>query len=421
MKLHLNQTTIAGALAALAKLPGNKTTLPILGCVAIIADDQGVRLTTTDLERFLSIPIEAEVESPGSLCLPVGLLKKLTSRFPADSDLMLEQPDPDRPVARLTCDRSTFDLSGLPIDEFPRLPKPAADSQHFTLGQAKFKELLTLVAFCMSTDESRYMLNGVCLDFKGEAGLDVIATDGRRLSVARYDRDVGCRGTYIVPAALVQDLLRLLGQEGDCTLSMPKGDHIPCITFDIGPARLTGKLIEGTYPNWKQVVPRKKDQRFHAVLEAGPVLAALSRLEVLEDHAHLEFSKAGLLIKVSNREGTQRGEELIPMRCPELTIAFSMACFKELVSFVKGLENSTLEIAGADGVSPIVAEIDALKWTHVLMPKRLDDATQAAPVPVPAAAASPSPAGEGRGEAEQHDSGPAADGTSQPQPAPVHA
>ena len=264
MKFKINRDHFANGLAQVLNVVGSKATMPILSNVLIEAEKDQISLTTTNLDLGIRCKIKAEVKETGSVTLPVKRLAGIVRELP-NVDVSVDA-SPNHQV-KLTSGGSNFRIMGIGKDEFPPLPE-FGDEKSFTLEQGELTSMLKSVAYAQSSDETRYILNGVYFNFK-DGKLTLVATDGRRLAHISKEMDVPAdtAGAIILPAKTVGELLRLL-DKGE-KLKINFNDRRAA--FQIGTDKdgsglidsiyLYSKVVEGNYPNYQQVIPKETHQR----------------------------------------------------------------------------------------------------------------------------------------------------------------
>src|SRR3954452_5219957 len=209
MKFKINRDHFANGLAQVLNVVGSKATMPILSNVLIEAEKDQISLTTTNLDLGIRCKIKAEVKETGSVTLPVKRLAGIVRELP-NVDVTLDA-SPNHQV-KLTSGGSTFRIMGIGKEEFPPLPE-FGEEKAYSLSQSELSTMLKSVAYAQSTDETRYILNGVYFNFK-DGKLALVATDGRRLALISKEMEVPANsaGAIILPAKTVAELLRLLGK-----------------------------------------------------------------------------------------------------------------------------------------------------------------------------------------------------------------
>src|SRR6516162_9976449 len=207
MNLTISKEQILSGLQAVQNVVGPRTTLPILSNVLLRADGDRVEFTATDLDVTVACSVEAKVKKGGSTTVPVRKLFGLVREL-GGTDIEIEADEKN--VSSVRCGTSFYKIHGIGADEFPPMPK-FKDDKKVTLTQETTKAMLGKTSFAISTDESRYVLNGVYISLKDHK-LTMVATDGRRLALADEEADVSekSQGEFIVPAKTVNELNRLL-------------------------------------------------------------------------------------------------------------------------------------------------------------------------------------------------------------------
>src|SRR5882724_8485157 len=259
MNLTITKEQIINGLQAVQNVVSTRTTLPILSNALLKAEGQRLELTATDLDVTISCSVEANVRKPGASTVPVKRLFGIVREL-GNSEIELEVDDKN--VCSIRSGPSFYRINGLSADEFPPLHKFKEDKK-VVLPQATVKGMLKKTSFAISTDESRYVLNGIYLSLKDHK-MTMVATDGRRLALVDEEVDIAGnnQGEFIVPAKAVNELTRLLQEKGEVeihyaenqasfTLKDEKGSSVLIIT----------KLIEGNYPNYRQVIPAETKER----------------------------------------------------------------------------------------------------------------------------------------------------------------
>jgi len=261
MKLTVTKAALLEGLQTVQNVVGIRTTLPILVNVLITAEKNKMLLTTTDLDLTVRCGVEAQVVKAGATTLPVRRLFSIVRELPeGDIEISVDE----KAVATVTCGSSFFKIVGLSEDEFP--PAPKADAKYaYRLEQGVVKGMLTKTSYAASADETRFVLNGCLMSFK-EGKLTVVATDGRRLALVEQEVEFPkeAETDFILPTKTVNELLRILKDEGELKIS--KKDNQ--VVFEFGDVLIASKLVEGTYPNYRQVIPGHCEERVTIEREA---------------------------------------------------------------------------------------------------------------------------------------------------------
>ena len=267
MKFKINKEHFATGLRQVTNVVSSKPSMPVLNNVLIKAEGDTVVLTTTNLDLGIRCSIKAEVEKPGEIPLPVKKLAAIVNSMP-QQEITLESGDGQ--VARIRSGRSDFQrFNGLKAEDFPPLPS-FVDQHNYELGPQELLNMLRSVSYAQSSDENRYILNSVFFNFS-EGKLTLVATDGRRLALISRDMKIDREdeGSIILPAKTVSELEKLLTQGKNVKISFNDRQ----VAFDIevgeessgngltGSIYLVSKIVEGSYPNYKQVIPKETEHR----------------------------------------------------------------------------------------------------------------------------------------------------------------
>ena len=264
MKFKINRDHFSNGLAQVLNVVGSKAAMPILSNVLIEAEKDCISLTTTNLDLGIRCKIKAEVKEGGSVTLPVKRLATIVRELP-NVDVAFDSTANHQ--VKIASGGSNFRIMGIGAEEFPKLPD-STDDKTYTLEQGEIATMLSNVSYAQSTDETRFILNGVYFNFKDEK-LTLVATDGRRLALVSKELAVPTTraGAIILPAKTVAELLRLLGK-GD-KLKIAFNERRAAFQIDTGKDTsglidsiyLFSKVVEGNYPNYQQVIPKETHQR----------------------------------------------------------------------------------------------------------------------------------------------------------------
>src|SRR3954471_19138072 len=259
MNLTISKEQIINGLQAVQNVVSTRTTLPILSNVLLRAEGDKLQFTATDLDVTITCGVEAKVKKPGASTVPVkklfGIVRELTN---ADIDLEVDEKN----VCQIQSGASFYKIHGLSADEFPPLPA-FKEEKKVVLPQETVRGMMKKTSFAISTDESRYVLNGIFISLKDHK-MTMVATDGRRLALVDEEVDVSdkSQGEFIVPAKAVNELNRLLSDKGDVDVNFSDNQASFTLKSDKGPGALVvTKLIEGNYPNYRQVIPAETKER----------------------------------------------------------------------------------------------------------------------------------------------------------------
>jgi DNA polymerase-3 subunit beta len=368
MKLTISKEQLNHGLQAVANVVGSRTTLPILSNVLLRADKDRLELTATDLDVTVSCAVEATVAKPGDTTLPVKKIASIAREVPANEiDLEVD----DKNACAIRAASSFYKINGLAAEEFPPLPK-FKDNKRISIPQEKLKAMLRKTSFAVSTDETRYVLNGILFSLKDHK-LTMVATDGRRLALVDEETDIpgDSQGEFIVPSKAINELNRLLGAKGDVELRFSENQIAFNLKEEKGHGALViSKLIEGNYPNYRQVIPAESRERIQ--LPREEFLQALRRAEIMtsdkSNSVKLAFTKNNLAITANTPDvGEARESVAINYKGRDVAIAFNPAY---LMDPLKALETDEVFFELSDELSPGVVKING-PFLYVIMPMRM--------------------------------------------------
>ena len=368
MKLTITKDQLISGLQAVQNVVSSRTTLPILSNVLLRAEGERLEFTATDLDVTIASSVAATVTKPGAATVPVkklfGIVRELSV---GEIDLEVD----DKNVCSVRSGASFYKIHGLAADEFPPLPK-FKDDKKVTLPQEKIKGMMKKTSFAISTDESRYVLNGIFLSLKDHK-LTMVATDGRRLALVDEEVDIAdnSQGEFIVPAKAVNELNRLLLDKGEVEIRYTENQASFTLKDDKGSSILIiTKLIEGNYPNYRQVIPNEVKERIS--LSREEFVHALRRAEIMtsekSNSVKLTFGKNNLAITANSPEVGEARESLaINYKGKEMAIAFNP---KYMIDPLNALTDDEVFIELIDELSPGVLKING-PFLYVVMPMRL--------------------------------------------------
>ncbi len=373
MKFKINRDHFSNGLAQVLNVVGSKAAMPILSNVLIEAEKDYISLTTTNLDLGIRCKIKAEVKEGGSVTLPVKRLATIVRELP-NVDVAFDSSASHQ--VKIASGGSNFRIMGIGAEEFPKLPD-SADDKTFELEQGELATMLSNVSYAQSTDETRYILNGVYFNFK-EGKLALVATDGRRLALVSKEVDVpaGNAGAIILPAKTVAELLRLLGK-GD-KLKIAFNERRAAFQIDTGKDTsgltdsiyLFSKVVEGNYPNYQQVIPKETHQRIKLERELFLQCVHRAALVTSEKSNSVKIKLSANLLEISASSpdfGESHESMAISYSGPELQVAFNP---QFVMDPLRALTKDEVFFELKDEVSPGVFKT-LESFVCVIMPVRL--------------------------------------------------
>lgn len=329
MRFTITRQNLHNGLAAVSASIPSKTTLPVLSNILFATDKDGVWMSGTDLDVAVRVRVPAEVTEPGSLTAPGRKLQEITRELPDQPVEVSTRND----QIELKCGRSQFKLNGLPADEFPTLPQVSFDGG-WSVKSGDLHRLIHHTAFAVSTEESRPILNGVLWELKsGE--MRMVATNGHRLArmTVPAASSSATSTDFIVPPAALQQVQRLFRDEDDLSVAK-SGNHLG---FRSGGTEVYTRLIEGTYPNYEQVIPKDNDK--NAIVEKRALESAVRRMAVVaSDQTHrirMAFENGRVHLNVLTPDLGEGHDELeLDYKGEELEIGFNANYLLEVLRYM---------------------------------------------------------------------------------------
>jgi len=363
MKFTVTKEALLEGLQRTQNVVSSRATIPVLSNVLIETLEDGIRLTTSDLEVSIRATISGQIEKPGATTLPVRRLAAIVRELPS-AEVVIETDSKN--ITSIRSGASFFKIYGLPKEEFPAFPS-FQNASAFTLKQADLKDGLRKTSYAISVDETRYVLNGILFAFRDNK-LTLVATDGRRLALFESDLEFpkSQERDFIVPTKAITELGRLLGEDGDLRISA--SDNL--VSFELNGSVLVTKLVEGNYPNYRQVIPGEAKERI--TLEREAFYNCVRRVSLLSNDKtssiRLSFTKNNIDITSNTPEVGEAKESIaVAYRGRELSIAFNP---EFLIDPLRNLPNDEVHLELIDEMSPGVIKIQT-PFLYVLMPMRV--------------------------------------------------
>jgi len=372
MKVTVERAELLKSLGHVHRVVERRNTIPILANVLVKADRGKLSLKATDLDLEVTDSTAAEVSPGGSTTVPAHMFYEIVRKLPDGAQIILEGSG-DRAVLSLRAGRSRFTLQTLPESDFPDLA--AGEMSHsFKVAAADLKRLIDKTQFAISTEETRYYLNGIYLHTVGTAKaamLRAVATDGHRLAQVELPLPQGAAGMpgIIVPRKTVGEVQRLIETgEGDVAIELSAGK----IRFTIGNVVLTSKLIDGTFPDYARVIPANNDKSL--IVDKTDFEAAVDRVSTVSSErgraVKLSINGGRLVLSVTNPDSGSATEELeVEYEADPLDIGFNSRYLLDIAAQIEG-EVAVLKLADP-GSPTLVQDKDNKGALYVLMPMRV--------------------------------------------------
>ncbi|MEJ2123210.1 MAG: DNA polymerase III subunit beta [Alphaproteobacteria bacterium] len=372
MRLLIEKNLLLKALQHVTSVVERRNTIPILANVSLSAEGGALRLKATDLDIEVTETIPAEVSEAGGTTVPAHTLHDIVRKLPDGSQIEFTlKPDDGR--ITLKSGASRFHLACLPADDFPDLGAGAMP-HHFEMHPQDLSRLMGKTRFAVSTDETRYYLNGIYLHAAETSEgwrLRGVATDGHRLARMDVELPEGAQEmpSIILPRKTVHELGKLLTDpDGKVTIDLSPSK----IRFTIGDVVLTSKLIDGTFPDYQRVIPQNNDKSMSA--ETTVFISAVDRVSTLSSEkgraVKMELANGMLTLSVHNPESGSATEEIAAEYEGEaLEIGFNA---RYLLDIAEQLESERAVFKLSDPSAPTVIEDEKdASALYVLMPMRV--------------------------------------------------
>ena len=374
MKVTVERAQLLKSLGHVHRVVERRNTIPILANILLRGERGKLVLKATDLDLEVNETIAAEVSPGGATTVPAHMLFDIVRKLPDGSQIVLEASG-ERGVLTIRAGRSRFTLQTLPESDFPDLN--AGDMTHsFRMQAAELKKMIDKTQFAISTEETRYYLNGIFLHPATNAGsktemLRAVATDGHRLAQFEIPLPSGANGMpgVIVPRKTVGEVQRLIEDaEAEILIEMSTAK----IRFTIGDVVLTSKLIDGTFPDYGPVIPLgnskilqvDKNEFEHAVDRVSTVSSERGRA------VKLALAGGKLTLSVNNPDSGSATEELeVEYDSDPLDIGFNSRYLLDIASQIEG-EVAMLKLSDP-GSPTLIQDKDGGKTLYVLMPMRV--------------------------------------------------
>jgi DNA polymerase-3 subunit beta len=374
MKLTVSQAQLAHGLGIVSRAVSPRSTLPVLNNILIATDEGRLRISATNLELGITCWIGAQIEEEGSVTIPARIFNDLVSTLPGDKvSLTLTTRTQS---LNIHCGTSNFDIKGIDANEFPPMPTPDL-ATGVELNVSDFKEMIQQVSFAASTDEARPVLQGVLMEIN-ENQLSLAATDGFRISMrtAEISSSVAHPVKVIIPARSLSELARI-AVNGNETVTMVVPPDRGQAIFHLKDAELVTQLIEGTFPDYRAIVPPNFKTRM--VISTAEFLKACRQAEIIAREGNYvirlnmqpQEGGPGAVEFSTQSEEMGSGEVVVDANIegPELLIAFNVRYLSEVLEVV-GTPNAVLE-TNQNNTPGMISPVGDESFKHVVMPMHL--------------------------------------------------
>jgi DNA polymerase-3 subunit beta len=372
MKLVIERAALLKSLGHVQSVVERRNTIPILSNVRIDAVKGKLSLHATDMDIEIAETTSAEVAKPGATTAPAHTFYEIVRKLPEGAQVEISS-SADGGQITLSSGRSRFNLACLPVEDFPAMA--GGELGHsFTFGAADLRALIDRTKFAISTEETRYYLNGIYLHAAksdGVAVLRAVATDGHRLARVEAPLPEGAAGMpgVIVPRKTVAELRRLIEEaDGDISISLSDAK----IRFALDNLVLTSKLIDGTFPDYERVIPAGNDKVMEADRKA--MFDAVDRVSAISSEKSrsikMACEKGTVTLSASSPEAGSAVEEIeASYGAGQLEIGFNS---RYLLDILQQIEGDAARFSMSDAASPtIIRDVADASAVYVLMPMRV--------------------------------------------------
>jgi DNA polymerase III subunit beta len=372
MRVTLERSNLLKSLSHVHRVVERRNTIPILSNVLLKAEGASLSMRATDLDLEITEAAPAMVEQSGATTVPAHLLYEIVRKLSDGAEVSLST-NPESGAMTVASGRSRFTLQCLPESDFPDLTA-GAFSHTFSLPASALKMLIARTQFAISTEETRYYLNGIfvhTIDNEGKLRLRAVATDGHRLARAELEAPSGSEGMpgIIIPRKTVGELQKLVDDpELVVTVELSEAK----IRLTIGSVVLTSKLIDGTFPDYQRVIPTGNDKELR--IDCQSFAQAVDRVSTISSErgraVKLAIGEGLLTLTVNNPDSGSATEELaVGYQADPLEIGFNA---KYLLDITNQLSGSEAVFMLADPGSPtVVRDLAGDDALYVLMPMRV--------------------------------------------------
>ncbi len=367
MKIIMERAILLGVLGHVQNVVERRNTIPILSNVLIQAAGDSVSFVATDLDIEVTESANAKVQVEGDVTAPAHTLYDIARKLPDGADVEIQVAADGR--LDIQAGRSSFNLPLLPAGDFPKMTADGF-THHFTLNNAELKRLIDKTRFAISTEETRYYLNGIYLH-ADDGKLRAVATDGHRLALADMALPDGAQALpgIIIPRKTVAEIRRLIdGTDTPIEISVSDAK----IRFQVGTAVLTSKLIDGTFPDYKRVIPQAGDKTLS--IDNQVFTSAVDRVSTISAEksrsVKLQLDGDQMALMVNNPEhGKAREDLMVNYQGEGMDIGFNA---KYLLDVSSQIEGTDIVFTMSDPAAPaLVKDTEDEGALFVLMPLRV--------------------------------------------------
>ncbi|MFH1725182.1 MAG: DNA polymerase III subunit beta [Elusimicrobiota bacterium] len=368
MKINCSTEEMSKGVQTIQSALSARTTLPILLNFLMETDGSKLKLVSTDLQMGVKRYIKAEIENEGSITIPAKKFSDILHTLPLDHEIFLSMDDDSKVLIK--CGRSRFVINGTPKSEYPVLPE-FSKSNSFSVGASDLADMIRMTIFAASSDETRYVLNGVFWAASGGT-MEMVATDGRRLATVKRDilpKDKEFRA--IIPTKILHELSRLLSNSEDESILIAITENQ--IAFQTKDTTMLSRLVEGSFPNYEQVIPIKKDIKLSIATKTLLVMTKQASLCSQDRGGSVKFTLKKGALHISASSQTLEFDDEIPVeyKGDDFIIAFNP---QYVIDGLKAIGSEKVLMSLTTPVNPVLLEPEGEAqegFKYVVMPMRV--------------------------------------------------
>lgn len=371
MKFTLERSVLLKSLGHVQSVVERRNTIPILANVLIRASGEEISFAATDMEIEINETMKGQVGKSGAITAPAHTLYEIVRKLPEGAQVELSAANANQ--LTLSAGRSHFKLGCLPVDDFPKMPEGDL-KQKFSLDASDIRTLIDCTRFAISTEETRYYLNGIYLHTTKNKNVDVlraVATDGHRLARVEMAAPKGSQGIpgIIIPRKTVNEVRKLI-EESSGIIEVALSEAKVRFTFD--GVVITSKLIDGTFPDYERVIPTGNDKTME--VETKAIEAATDRVATISSEksraVKLALTPGHLVLSATSPEAGSATEELeVKYDGALLDVGFNA---RYLLDILQQIEGDGVRFTLADATAPaIIQDVADPSALYVLMPMRV--------------------------------------------------
>ena len=379
MEFVCSKEDIFNGVQSVEKIVSTKSTLPIIGNILFETTKSGIKMSANNLEIGMEVVVPAKIKKEGSVLIPAKTIGGIVSKLPS---LNVNFKVSEKGMVKISYKESTLNVRGLPSDEFPMLPK-IKEGRTFSLDTKVFASMVEQTIFAVSTSEEKYVLNGVLLELgraemQGDnSNMRMVATDGYRLARRgeKISGQIGAGVKAIVPAKALNEVGRMIqggdGKEVKMTIASEQ------IAFKYKDSYLVSRLIQGQFPDYKQVIPKGADVKVQvdrkSLLEAGERAAVIASGSANIVKFEVKGNKLHLSASTPDVGSADEVVDIVTKGNGSTQIAFNIKLITDALKAIDE-EKILLELSGP--LSPgIIRPLDGPDYAYVVMPIRTSETT----------------------------------------------